>query len=41
MIHKFTKDDTNILIDVNSGAVHVVDKLVYEILDYYEDTKKK
>ncbi len=40
MIHKFTKDNTNILIDVNSGAVHVVDKLVYEILDYYEGTKK-
>ncbi|MCD5410694.1 MAG: 4Fe-4S cluster-binding domain-containing protein, partial [Clostridiales bacterium] len=40
MIHKFTKDNTNILIDVNSGAVHVVDKLVYEILDYYQGTKK-
>ncbi|MGV8145655.1 MAG: thioether cross-link-forming SCIFF peptide maturase [Alkaliphilus sp.] len=40
MIHKFTKDNTNILIDVNSGAVHVVDELVYKILDSYEDKKE-
>ena len=25
-----------IVIDVNSGAVHVVDKIVYDILDFYD-----
>ncbi len=35
MIHKFKIDDIRIVLDVNSGAVHVVDELVYDILDYY------
>ncbi|ABR48500.1 Radical SAM domain protein [Alkaliphilus metalliredigens QYMF] len=35
MIHKFTQDNVHIVLDVNGGAVHVVDPLVYEILDYY------
>ncbi len=35
MIHKFNQVNKNIVIDVNSGAVHVVDPLVYRILDYY------
>ncbi|WP_432401246.1 thioether cross-link-forming SCIFF peptide maturase [Wukongibacter sp. M2B1] len=35
MIHKFEIDGIRIVLDVNSGAVHIVDKLVYEILDYY------
>ena len=41
MIHKFTQNDVNIVLDVNSGAIHVVDQIVYDILDYYpkETTK--
>lgn len=35
MIHKFKIDDVMIVLDVNSGAVHVVDDLVYNVLDYY------
>lgn len=35
MIHKYVIDDVRIVLDVNSGAVHVVDKLVYSILDHY------
>lgn len=35
MIHKFKMDDVNIVLDVNSGAVHIVDDIVYSILDYY------
>jgi len=35
MIHKFKIDDVRIVLDVNSGAVHVVDELVYAILDHY------
>ncbi|MCX7746639.1 MAG: thioether cross-link-forming SCIFF peptide maturase [Clostridia bacterium] len=36
MIHKFSMDGVNIVIDVNSGAVHIFDSLAYEILDYYK-----
>lgn len=35
MIHKFSQGNVNIVVDVNSGAVHVVDGLVYRILDFY------
>ncbi len=37
MIHKFSLDEINIVLDVNSGAVHVVDEQVLDILDYYEE----
>jgi len=37
MIHKFKFDDLYIVIDINSGAVHSVDDVTYDILDYYED----
>ncbi|QEK12069.1 thioether cross-link-forming SCIFF peptide maturase [Crassaminicella thermophila] len=37
MIHKFKQDDIRIVLDVNSGAVHVIDEIVYEILDYYKE----
>ncbi len=32
-IHKFTVDDTNYVLDVNSGSVHIVDDLVFAMLD--------
>lgn len=32
-IHKFIQDNEYYVIDVNSGAVHVVDELVYDLLD--------
>jgi len=35
LLHKFIFDDTKIVVDVNSGAVHVVDDLVWELLDDY------
>lgn len=35
-IHKFISSDLNIVIDVNSGAIHIVDKIIYDILDVYE-----
>lgn len=40
-IHKFYLNDRYIVLDVNSGAVHVVDEVVYDILDYYEDHSKE
>ncbi|MFT9494030.1 thioether cross-link-forming SCIFF peptide maturase [Anaerosolibacter sp.] len=36
MIHKFVLDDVKIVLDVNSGAVHVVDEIVYNLLDEYK-----
>ncbi|MBP2027523.1 uncharacterized protein J2Z35_001320 [Acetoanaerobium pronyense] len=37
MIHKFAMNGLNIVLDVNSGAVHVVDKVTYEVLDFYKE----
>ena len=36
MIHKFKAKDVNILLDVNSGGVHVIDDITYDMLDYVE-----
>ncbi len=36
MIHKFHQDNTYMVIDINGGAVHVIDKLVYDVLDFYQ-----
>ncbi|MFB0918823.1 MAG: thioether cross-link-forming SCIFF peptide maturase [Clostridiaceae bacterium] len=36
LIHKFTVDDVRYILDVNSGSVHVVDDLVYDMLDEKE-----
>ncbi len=41
MIHKFKQKDLNIVVDVNSGAVHVVDDIVYRCLDFYKDFEKQ
>ena len=35
MIHKFRKNGKNIVVDSNSGAVHIVDDMIYDILDFY------
>ncbi len=36
MIHKFKQGDLYIVHDVNSGAVHIVDEMIHEILDFYK-----
>ena len=36
MIHKYKLAGYNIVIDVNSGAIHAVDDLTYDILDNME-----
>lgn len=33
-IHKYKQGDNYIVLDVNSGGVHVVDELIYNMLDY-------
>lgn len=37
MLHKFIVDGVRILLDVNSGAVHVPDELAWEIVDLYKN----
>lgn len=37
MIHKYTMNGLFIVLDVNSGAVHIVDEIVYDVLDYYKE----
>ena len=34
MIHKYTQNGIYIVLDIHSGAVHVVDKIIYDLLDY-------
>lgn len=40
MIHQYKSNGYNIVLDVNSGSVHVVDELVYDILAMYETESK-
>ncbi len=37
MIHKYKLNGYNIVLDVNSGAVHVVDDLFYDLLDFLDE----
>ena len=41
MIHQYKNNGYNIVLDVNSGSVHVVDDLVYDILEMYETKSKE
>lgn len=36
-IHKFEQNGIKILLDANSGAVHIVDDIIYDIVDFYKD----
>lgn len=38
MIHKFKQGDDFILLDVNSGAVHLIDEATFKILDDFDST---
>ena len=35
LIHKMRLDDNMAVLDVNSGAVHLVDEVIYDLLDHY------
>ena len=41
MIHKFSMDGINVVMDVDSGAVHIVDDVVYEIVDSFKEMSEK
>lgn len=40
MIHRFQQNGMNIVMDVNSGIVHVVDEVTYKVLAYYNVTNR-
>ena len=35
-IHKFEQNGEYILLDINSGAVHVIDKMIYDMMDVFD-----
>ena len=41
MIHRYKNNGYNIVLDVNSGSVHVVDDATYEILPLFEEGKSR
>ncbi len=41
MIHQYKSNGYNIVLDVNSGSVHVVDDLSYEIIAMYEENDRQ
>lgn len=34
-IHKFKQNGLCLLLDINSGAVHVIDDMIYDIMDVF------
>ena len=40
MIHKFRANNFNLVLDINSGSVHIFDDFAYKILDYWPDKNK-
>ena len=41
MVHQYKSNGYNIVLDVCSGSVHVVDDLVYDIIANYENHTKE
>ena len=41
MVHQYKNNGYNIVLDVNSGSVHVVDDLVYDMIALYETSSRE
>ncbi|MCI8287537.1 MAG: hypothetical protein HFH89_07785, partial [Lachnospiraceae bacterium] len=41
MIHQFKSNGYNIVMDVNSGSIHVVDEIVYDMIQVVEPLIKE
>ena len=41
MIHQYKSGGFNIVMDINSGAIHVVDDVVYDVIALYEDHSRE
>ena len=37
MVHQYKNNGYNIVLDVNSGLVHVVDDIVYDVIPLFEE----
>ena len=37
MVHQFKNNGYDIVLDVNSGAIHVVDDVTYDVIALFED----
>ena len=41
MVHQYKNNGYNIVLDVNSGAIHVVDDVTYDVIELFEDSSAK
>ena len=41
MIHRYKNNGYNIVLDVNSGSVHVVDELVYDVIGLLDEGQEE
>ena len=41
MIHCYKFDDKNIVLDVFSGSIHLVDEVAFDIIERYESTPRE
>ena len=41
MIHAYKLNGYNIILDVFSGSVHLVDEVAYDAITHYEDTPRE
>ena len=41
MIHQYKNNGYNIVLDVNSGAVHVVDEVTYDVIAMFQEKTKE
>ena len=41
MVHQYRNNGYNIVLDVDSGSVHVVDDLVYDVIAFLKDDPSK
>ena len=41
MIHQYKNNGYNIVLDVNSGSVHVVDDVTYDVIPLFEEKRTK
>ena len=37
LIHRYQSNGYNIVLDINSGCIHLVDEVTYEVLPYMEE----
>jgi organic radical activating enzyme len=41
VVHQYKNNGYNIVLDVNSGAIHVVDDVTYDVIELFEDNSAK